>query len=446
MGALYLKDLADKTRRGLEGRIRQGRGVGRVSYGYRMLRRLRPDGEIDRGLREIEPAEAAILRRIFADYAAGHSPRQIAAALNAEGVPAPGGGIWFDSTIRGRPRRGDGLLRNPIYVGRLVWNRRRNLKDPTSGKLRRRENSQAELVVQAVPALRLIEEAVWEQVQARLAAEAAPPTQRPGQAAFWLQRRARHLLSGKVVCGACAAPFDARGKDYLGCRQARQGACRNRATLRRTPLEERVCQALGRQLMQPDLVAEFVAEFTAEWNRLAAEAGAAAESHRRELQGVERQLANLVDAIAEGLRAPGLQARFDALETRRAALEALVATTPRAVPALHPNLAQLYRARVAALHQAISAGDAPDALEAARALIDRVIIHPPEDGGGPPGVELVGDLLAMLRAAGLDETGDRDAHASGVLALFASSVKEGPGGRRPPGLAPAPNRVSSSPP
>ena len=35
MGALYLKDLADKTRRGLEGRVRQGRGVGRVSYVHR---------------------------------------------------------------------------------------------------------------------------------------------------------------------------------------------------------------------------------------------------------------------------------------------------------------------------------------------------------------------------------------------------------------------------
>jgi hypothetical protein len=30
-------------------------------------------------------------------------------------------------------------------------------------------------------------------------------------------------------------------------------------------------EALGTQLMQPDAVAEFVAEFTAEWNRLRSE-------------------------------------------------------------------------------------------------------------------------------------------------------------------------------
>jgi site-specific DNA recombinase len=89
-----------------------------------------------------------------------------------------------------------------------------------------------------------------------------------------------------------------RGRDYLGCRRARQRACANRATVRRAPLEERVCEALGRRLMRPDLVAEFVAAFTAEWNRLAAEAEAGLEAHRRELQGVERQLSNLLDALA----------------------------------------------------------------------------------------------------------------------------------------------------
>ena len=38
MGALYLKDLADKTRRGLEGRVRQGRSGGGLCYGYRVVR------------------------------------------------------------------------------------------------------------------------------------------------------------------------------------------------------------------------------------------------------------------------------------------------------------------------------------------------------------------------------------------------------------------------
>ena len=132
MNALFLKDLAAKTRRGLEGRIRQGRCIGIAPYGYRIIRRLGQAGEPERGLREIDDAQAAVVRRIFADYATGLSPRSIARALNTEAVPGPGGTIWYDTAIRGRATRGDGLLRNPLYAGRLVWNRLRNSKDPVT--------------------------------------------------------------------------------------------------------------------------------------------------------------------------------------------------------------------------------------------------------------------------------------------------------------------------
>ncbi len=46
---------------------------------------------------------------------AGRSPLAIARSLNEEGVPSPGGRDWRDGTIRGRPGRGDGILRNPAY-------------------------------------------------------------------------------------------------------------------------------------------------------------------------------------------------------------------------------------------------------------------------------------------------------------------------------------------
>jgi DNA invertase Pin-like site-specific DNA recombinase len=42
MNALFLQDLADKTRRGLRGRVENGRSAGGVSYGYRVVRA--PDG------------------------------------------------------------------------------------------------------------------------------------------------------------------------------------------------------------------------------------------------------------------------------------------------------------------------------------------------------------------------------------------------------------------
>ncbi len=65
--------------------------------------------------------------------------------------------------------------------------------------------------------------------------------------------------------------------------------------------------------MQPEHVELFIREFTAEWNRLASDASAGIDVKRRELAAVERKLANLIDAIAEGMRAPGLQEKLTEL-------------------------------------------------------------------------------------------------------------------------------------
>ncbi len=49
MSALFLKHLRQKTHRGLEGRVRAGKAAGGLSYGYRVVRALLPDGAISRG-------------------------------------------------------------------------------------------------------------------------------------------------------------------------------------------------------------------------------------------------------------------------------------------------------------------------------------------------------------------------------------------------------------
>jgi site-specific DNA recombinase len=80
VSALYFKDLAQKTRRRLEGRVREGRSAGGLSYGYRIARGS--GAEPSTGERVIEPYEAGVVRGIFADFAAGKSPRAIAIELN----------------------------------------------------------------------------------------------------------------------------------------------------------------------------------------------------------------------------------------------------------------------------------------------------------------------------------------------------------------------------
>ena len=91
VGALYLTDLAHKTRRGLAGKIKQGMRAGGLPYGYRPIPG-RP------GEHEVFEPEAAIVRQIFRLYADGHSPREIAGTLNQEGVEPVRGRAWNAST------------------------------------------------------------------------------------------------------------------------------------------------------------------------------------------------------------------------------------------------------------------------------------------------------------------------------------------------------------
>ena len=65
MNALFLKDLAAKTRRGQRGRVEAGKIPGGNSYGYKIVRRLLEDGSVSTGEREIDGKQAEIVRRIL---------------------------------------------------------------------------------------------------------------------------------------------------------------------------------------------------------------------------------------------------------------------------------------------------------------------------------------------------------------------------------------------
>ncbi|MFD2238195.1 recombinase family protein [Aureimonas populi] len=134
MNALFLKDLADKTRRGLRGRVEKGKAGGGLCYGYRVVKKFDGNGEPIRGDREIVLEEAEIVRRIFREFASGKSPKAIAVDLNRDGVPGPLGRAWGDTSIRGHVSRSTGIINNELYAGVLVWNRQRFVKDPSTGK------------------------------------------------------------------------------------------------------------------------------------------------------------------------------------------------------------------------------------------------------------------------------------------------------------------------
>jgi hypothetical protein len=145
-----------------------------------------------------------------------------------------------------------------------------------------------------------------------------------------------------------------------------------RRGIRRGILEGLILDALKDNLMHPDLVAEFIKEFHAEVNRQRRDAELSLVLKRRELDDVRRKLDGLIEAIADGLRAPGLQSKLDELGERKTALEADITGAPTAAPRLHPNLAEIYRQKVANLQQALAdPATQTEALEILRGLIEQ---------------------------------------------------------------------------
>jgi site-specific DNA recombinase len=413
MSALFLRQLAQKTHRGLEGRVRAGKSAGGISYGYRLDRQPLPDGTFTTGDRVIDTAEAAIIRRIYQDYDRGLSARTIAIALNREGIPSPrssdgkagnvGGGTWSFSTISGNWKRGTGILNNELYIGNLVWNRQRFIKDPETGKRQARPNPPEAWITEEVPHLRIIDEATWHRVKQRqgairsdiVTAKRETPTA-PGTEAG---RRARYLLSGLLHCGCCGSGYIMISASHYGCAAARNsGTCSNRKTINRSDVEARVLAGLKHHLLHPDLIAEFIAEFQREMQKDRTEALTARRETERKLAKVCSAIDSIITAITEGMYHPSMKAKMDALEAERAALAVKLQALPDLDPVpIHPGIADVYARKVADLAAALNAEDTKtEAADILRGLIDRIVLHPDAETPNGHAIELYGALGAIL--------------------------------------------------
>jgi DNA invertase Pin-like site-specific DNA recombinase len=288
MNALFLKDLADKTRRGQRGRVEAGKSGGGNSYGYEVVKQFGSDGTPLRGDRTINKAQAAIVQRIFEEFANGKSPKSIVKQLNKDGVSGPSGKGWGPTTIYGNRERGTGILNNELYIGRLVWNRLRYVKDPDTGKRVSRQNPVSALVIKDVPELRIIEQGLWDRVKERQGALADKLDKRE-EGAFWTLRRPRYLFSGLMKCGSCGGGFVKISKDHFGCATARnKGTCNNLTSIHRERLEKTVLGGLQNHLMDAAHVEVFCAEYTRHMNRLRSDALASQKGFRAELRKIDK--------------------------------------------------------------------------------------------------------------------------------------------------------------
>jgi site-specific DNA recombinase len=297
MGELYLKDLRQKTHRGLEGVAIEGKSAGGKSYGYDSVVKYDSRGERIRGERTINAAEAEIVNRIFREYVSGKSPKGIAIALNKEGISGPRGGAWGQSTINGNRHRGTGILNNELYIGRQVWNRQQYSKNPDTGLRNSQPRPEKDLVVAEVPQLRIIDQGLWDSAKA-----VQGDLKIIHKREFWKAKRPQGPFSHLIKCAKCGGGYSNISGTLLGCSTARnKGTCDNRLNMRVDVLEEKVLGALPGRLMNEELCREFCKEYMLHLNRVRIEHNASLAARQSEFEKNRREIEKLIDAIARGV-------------------------------------------------------------------------------------------------------------------------------------------------
>jgi site-specific DNA recombinase len=365
MSELYLADLADKTHRGLAGKALSGASAGGLPYGYRVA---------GVGQRVVDEAQAAVVRRIFADYLDGKSPREISAALNREGLSPARGGTWSASAIHGDLRRGIGILVNPIYAGRQVWNRSRFLKHPDTGRRIRQERPESDWIIVDKPELAIVDTAAWEAVQARLRRSRLPGRHQG--------RQPRHLLSGILRCGQCGGPMVVIDRYRYGCATAKdRGTCTSTVRFPRVPAEAALLTGIKRDLLSEAMFQRFQREAAATLKKAAPDGDAA----KRRLVDAEREVANLVTALRAGIITPSTKAALQDAERGVDAARAQLVQLQRYQPAQFlPRAREVWKRMVATLED--SGRNVSGAREAIRELVgDTIVVH-----------EKAGDLFAEI--------------------------------------------------
>ena len=429
IGAIFIELLSEKTRRGLAGRIKDGMSAGGLSFGYKVPMDERGNREV--GKLAINDEEAVIIRRIFREYAEGRSPLKIAAGLNADGVPAPrsGGkssGHWKQNTINGNRERGTGILNNELYIGRRVWNRLNYRKDPSTGRRVSRLNPESEWQVVEAPALRLLDDAVWNAARDRQERLTKVRGQRVahdsnGLSASQSLRRRKFLLSGLLRCGICGGSLTVAGsgeaKRYY-CANAKEkgkSVCQGMPGLPVRQAEEHVIDQLRDHLMNDAAFASFKASFLRKWN---------ADKHIGEdvqrvkdktIGRLEKERAGLLAAIKRGFAEDELLKELEQVgkDLERAKVER-EAAKPVDVPMPH-NLPEQYRAYVDDLVATMNdEGIVSRASDLLHDMIDQVIVR--YDGTANAfDVEIDGNIVKMLTAS--------NPAGGGAYARMGSSLK-----------------------
>jgi hypothetical protein len=129
--------------------------------------------------------------------------------------------------------------------------------------------------------------------------------------------------------------------------------------------------------MAPEIAAEAIRAFVEEANRLNHERRAASAADKAELEAVLKAIKGLVALAEQGRGTRALVDRLLDLEAQEDSIRARLGAAPMDTPDIHPNIADIYRHKVARLAEALNhLAERDEAADAIRSLIERVTLIP----------------------------------------------------------------------
>ena len=255
---LYLDDLRKKTMRGLEGQKLRGFSAGENVYGYytkpygELRMNKRGQAKYEGRIHVINPEEAEIIKKIFAEFVSGKSVHKIACQFNTERIATKKGkkNGWNVSTL-------SRILKNERYIGKWDWRRSKTSRDPMTGKKKTTPRPEKDQMVFFREDLIIIDKDTWDKAQTRWKAmDGSWPVSKKRKVYYkqksYVHTSPTHLFSGLMKCSLCDGAIvlvSGKGTGYYGCYNASRKTCENTILIPRKRLEERILADLKEKML-----------------------------------------------------------------------------------------------------------------------------------------------------------------------------------------------------
>lgn len=276
--------------------------------------------EIRDGKLVICEPEAAVVRRIFREYAEGHSYREIIEGLNRDNLKTRNGNTFGSNSLHD-------LLKNEKYIGTLVYGASPYREDGTRNT-HRKDGTDVVRIEDAIPAI--VEKELFERVQQKMAANKRQQGGRPPQ-------KRDYPLKGKVFCADCKSAMTVSTSqkiyDYYRCSGKKRKHDCDCAPISVDELERIVLEMVRTLFLDPDNFEGLMTILSEQ--QLAIQSGAVSTMQAivADRAAIVKKLENATDAVMAGLSSPTLLSKIQELEMQKAKLDAQAASLKASVDA-----------------------------------------------------------------------------------------------------------------